>query len=771
MNHGPTTVSQPQHNTNNQATAAPFVLGNNVNAPHFQAGGQQGPPPLASISTPANTTVSAANPWVAAQGWPPSAQQLPSVPHAMFSQPPPTFHPLSAPPAFSVPGPPPGGNMPPPSTHNLSSINNTTAQAGQAIVDMFRDITQQVTNAIAQVATPPRRYGSGGNGGRGRGDDGGRRQNDNDVITLADVYPGYQFPAFVDNGLLEPHFLKPAAVAHWKHQYHRTYPPNRRAANNYEDRPFYWMPGTAIPHIVLVTIYQGLLRAGGRPGPAVVQRPVFRHSPRAKDLKDSLPPYKSNLPASIIKFARAVQAKYDDQDVDDGEIQLVLDAKFAEAQGGEWEWLQGWLAEPVNTRKPFAFAFQQRFLPEKTYHEVATKLYDLRPDRAWDARKLASEIIGLIRPLGYCIQDDQQRIQLEYSMVMRYFQWTGPYIQDKVLQVAEPFDLDDVVSILDVLKSHNQNMMMSLQPTISVNPAQTFAVNASLTDENGFILSIEDAKRLSLMGALKNRSDDTDSDNAQQKHRGSQQAQGSSTSPPQYSGGGSSKGSLGTTKSFGQGSTPSRARRSSSGERRDTRSLGRRQEYTNSGYRKDDRESRLPFKDNQGRENYQPRPKIRMQQPQIKTRCPWCFGTSHAMDKCFSYAKHLGLNVPSGYSCYHCKAVGQHMGKFCPKARPDLANMANEHLCARCPKLGHFTVDCPAPTNKEFDQALLDRLNKRFNPETINVNVYTGLGINDASPGDPEDEQGDWDCEEREEPVNLAYYRDEEESDSDPGNE
>jgi hypothetical protein len=534
------------------------------------------------------------------------------------------------------------------------------------------------------------------------------------------------------------------------------------------------MPGTTIPHIVLVTIYQGLLRAGGRPGPAVIQRPVFRHSPRAKDLKDSLPPYKSNLPASIIKFARAVQAKYDDEDVDDGEIQLVLDAKFAEAQGGEWEWLQGWLAEPANTRKPFAFAFQQRFLPEKTYHEVATKLYDLRPDRSWDARKLASEIIGLIRPLGYCIQDDQQRIQLEYSMVMRYFQWTGPYIHDKVTQVADPFDLDDIVSILDVLKSHNQNMMMSLQPTISVNPAQTFAVNASLTDENGFILSIEDAKRLSLMGAMKDRNNNQDTETPPPRpgSRGSMPAQGSSISQSQYSGNGSSRGSQpSSNQNSGQGSAHAQSRRSNSGERRDTRPQGRRQEYTNSGYRKDDRESRLPFKDNRGRENYQPRPKTKMQQAQPRTRCPWCFGVSHAMDKCISYAKHLGLTVPTGYSCYHCKAIGQHMGRFCPKVRPDLANMANEHLCAKCPKTGHFTVDCPAPTNKEVDQALLDRLNKRFNPETMNVNVYTGLWLNDTSPIDPDGEHGDEDQEERDEPVNLAYYRDEDESESDPGNE
>jgi hypothetical protein len=79
-------------------------------------------------------------------------------------------------------------------------------------------------------------------------------------------------------------------------------------------------------------------------------------------------------------------------------------------------------------------------------------------------------------------------------MVTRFFQRAGPYIQDKVFQVAEPFDLDDVASILDVLKCHNQNMMLSLQPTICLGTNQVFAVNASLTDENGFILSVDDVK-------------------------------------------------------------------------------------------------------------------------------------------------------------------------------------------------------------------------------------------------------------------------------------
>ncbi len=188
---------------------------------------------------------------------------------------------------------------------------NATAQADQAIVDMFRDLTQQVAATINNNM-PPNRPPPGGNGGGGNGGVGnnGRGGNgNNDGVMLDDVYPGYQLPQFIDNGRLKPHFLRAAAVAHWKHQYMRDFPANRRAAANYKDRLFYWMPGTAIPHIVLVTIYQRLIRAGGRPGPAVMQRSMFRHSPRAKDLKDALPRYKSGSPASIIQFARAVQAK------------------------------------------------------------------------------------------------------------------------------------------------------------------------------------------------------------------------------------------------------------------------------------------------------------------------------------------------------------------------------------------------------------------------------------------------------------------------------
>jgi hypothetical protein len=53
----------------------------------------------------------------------------------------------------------------------------------------------------------------------------------------------------------------------------------------------------------------------------------------------------------------------------------------------------------------------------------------------------------------------------------------------------------------------------------------------------------------------------------------------------------------------------------------------------------------------------------------------------------------------------------------------------------------------------------------------MNVNVYTGLWINDTSLGDPDDDQVDEERDEQNDPVNLAYYRDEDESESDPGNE
>jgi hypothetical protein len=542
----------------------------------------------------------------------------------------------------------------------------------------------------------------------------------------------------------------------------RDYPPHRRAAANYEDRPFYWMPGTAIPHVVLVTIYQGLLRAGGRPGPAVVQRSIFRHSPKAKDLKDSLPYYNPKSAASIIQFARAVQAKYDDPSVDDGEIQLVLDTKFAQAGSREWDWLQQWLAEPANTRKSFLFAFQQKFLSEQNHHEVMNKLYDFRPDKSWDARKLVSEIIGVIRPLGHCIPDDQHRVQLENEMVTRFFQWAGAYLQDKVMAIAMPFDLDDVATILDVMKAHQPNVMLSLQPTLSVGGSQVVPINATLTDDRGFILTVDDIKRV--MQASGNNSQQKDggktdpskrgfSPNRGSFSRGSSQAKGSSTNQTQR----------GEQKASEQG-------QQSQGRSSDNRQ-GSKENYNKSGVKRDDKTKRLPFKNSKGRENYQPRTAAKMKQGP-RPKCSWCFGERHDLEKCISYAKMvLKVSVPPKYSCYVCRAIGQHLGRFCPQNRPELKNMENEELCAMCPKKGHFSIDCPEPTRDKPDQAKLEELHKRFNSETITVNVFTGklAAVMVDEDEDDESRQGDSDVDD--EPVNLAHYSDDDEVDSDPGNE
>jgi hypothetical protein len=496
---------------------------------------------------------------------------------------------------------------------------------------------------------------------------------------------------------------------------------------------------------------------------------MFRHSPRAKDLKDALPLYKADSPTSIIHFARAVQAKYDDPSVDDGEIQLVLNAKFAEAGVKEWDWLQQWLAEPASTRKSFLFAFQQKFLPEQTQHEVTTKLHSIRPDKSWDARRLVSEIIGLIRPLGYCITDDQHRIQLENAMVNRFFEWAGPYLQDKVTRVVEPFDLDDVAAILDVMKAHQPNVMLSLQPTISAGGSHVCTIGATLTDDKGFILTMDDVQRF-----------------AQANRPGTPTGDAKSNTSPigenSPNRGSFSRGSFPKRGSSNE-RAPSADRKSSDDRRRgDLKSRSydnkrgpipaRREDFTKSGFRKDDRTARLPFKDNKGRENYKPRPQFRMQQSKPTTRCPWCHGQRHNLDKCISYARIvLKQSVPTKYVCYVCREVGQHLGRFCPVNRPELKDMATMKLCARCSKPGHFSMDCPEPEWLEPDKALLDELDKRFNSEANLVNVFTGsLVVGDAESGEEERLDGEENSQENE-PVNLAHYRDDDDPDSDPGND
>jgi hypothetical protein len=115
-----------------------------------------------------------------------------------------------------------------------------------------------------------------------------------------------------------------------------------------------------------------------------------------------------------------------------------------------------------------------------------------------------------------------------------------------------------------------------------------------------------------------------------------------------------------------------------------------------------------------------------------------------------------------------CKEIGKHLGRFCPGKRPDLANMANEELCARCPLKGHFSVDCPNPQRDQPDEAKLQELDERFNKGVIHINVYSS---------DPEAEEEsaslEGDTSFTTDPVNLAYYRDEEgeKCDTDPGNE
>jgi hypothetical protein len=87
-----------------------------------------------------------------------------------------------------------------------------------------------------------------------------------------------------------------------------------------------------------------------------------------------------------------------------------------------------------------------------------------------------------------------------------------------------------------------------------------------------------------------------------------------------------------------------------------------------------------------------------------------------------------------------------------------------------CPKKGHFSIDCPEPTRDKPDQEKLEELHKRFNSETVTVNVYTGkLSVMMVDDDENESQQGDSDADN--EPVNLAHYSDDDEVDSDPGNE
>jgi hypothetical protein len=71
----------------------------------------------------------------------------------------------------------------------------------------------------------------------------------------------------------------------------------------------------------------------------------------------------------------------------------------------------------------------------------------------------------------------------------------------------------------------------------------------------------------------------------------------------------------------------------------------------------------------------------------------------------------------------------------------------------------------------EPDKAMLDELDKRFNGETNLVNVYTGSLLVGNDESEPEEQSGDEQAEDEGDTVNLAYYRDDEDPDSDPGND
>ncbi len=132
--------------------------------------------------------------------------------------------------------------------------------------------------------------------------------------------------------------------------------------------------------------------------------------------------------------------------------------------------------------------------------------------------------------------------------------------------------------------------------------------------------------------------------------------------------------------------------------------------------------------------------------------------------------------VPPLYVCYKCKEVGKHLARFCPVKRPDLADMDQQSLCARCPKPGHFSVDCPDPEREHPDPIKLQELDDRFNSAAnqqqtdIRVNAYTGdYEAQEDAEGTTEEDDGT-----NANFVNLAHYRDEcedDEEDTDPGNE
>jgi hypothetical protein len=232
-------------------------------------------------------------------------------------------------------------------------------------------------------------------------------------------------------------------------------------------------------------------------------------------------------------------------------------------------------------------------------------------------------------------------------MVTRFYDWAGPYLQDKVYHVADPFDLDDMSAILDVMKAHQPNVMLKLQPTISASPNQILAINATLTDEHGFILALEDVQRLRQSAQGSHRA----AARQGSSNQGSSPQQGSSNRVP-ISQRGSSAERQNTAQSAASPSLTGTGKKPTAPPGNPNLAQGRKEDYTKAGFRRDDRQSRLPFKENKGNGNYQQRPAARIQQGKIRTRCQWCHGARHKVDKCVNYYKVMEKKlVPPQYVC------------------------------------------------------------------------------------------------------------------------